>query len=292
MALCFLPYLFLRHQEMLRHDLDYSKFTHRAEHLILGVSRAKVGLVPEVLWEELQLNGDALNFAFTGLVSPYHNAYVDLAMRKVKPTSGKQDAVFILSVNPGNLSETKKRFRGASPIYDLLLVNASPNPEYLIRNINMTESFLFSLLEAPSEDPPMFIAHTDGWGERTRPSALSDEEIYQKYRVSLGDRGLSEEYLENLRRLARYLRGYGEVVLVRLPVKSGMAEIEDESVPDFNQQLRELAASCGAVYLDYKDSGGAYEFSDPHHLLNTGARSFTLKLSEDLKALGIPGKAD
>ncbi|GEM_PF-3144128 len=288
----FLPYLYLRHYDTMRFDLDYSKFTHKAEHLILGVSRAKVGLVPEVLKEELQLDGEVLNFAFTGLVSPYEERYVKLAMRKVKKAGKNQSGLFILSVNPGNLTKNTKKNRNPPPIYKLFLVNVSPNPDYLFRNINRTEPFLFSLLAAPPEETPMFVAHTDGWGERTRSSAIPDEEIYKKYSASIGDRGLSREYLENLCRLTRYLKDYGEIVLIRMPVKSGMAKIEDESVPDFNQQLSELAASCGAVYLNYLDSGGAYEFSDPHHLLNTGARSFTLKLSEELKTLGIPGEAD
>jgi len=285
-TISFIPYLMLRHESMLKHDLDYSKFTHKAEHLILGVSRAKVGLVPEILKETLGLEGQVLNFAFTGLVSPYEEPYAALARRKVRPNEQGHPALFILSVNTGNLSRSENLIRKPSPIYDLFLVNASPNPDYILRNINMRVPFLSDLLQEP-EERPMFVAHSDGWGERTRESEISDGEIYALYEEKLGDRELSPERLGVLSALTIHLERYGEVVLVRMPVDETMAAMEKRAVPDFDRQLTQFAAAHDAIYLSYARSGAEYTFSDPHHLLNTGARAFTQQLADDLKAMGI-----
>ncbi|MEQ8706290.1 MAG: hypothetical protein RIC19_20320 [Phaeodactylibacter sp.] len=286
-VLCFIPYLMLRHNNMLKHDVDYSKFTHKAEHLILGVSRAKVGLVPEILKETLDLEGQVLNFAFTGLVSPYEEHYAALVRRKVRRNVQGRPALFILSVNTGNLGWSGNFFQKPPPIYDLLLVNTSPNPDYILRNINSRTSFLFSWLQEPDKQP-MFVAHRDGWVERTRESEVPDEKIYGQYAEKFRSLELSSECLQVLSALTTYLEQYGEVVLVRLPVDETMAAMEEKAIPGFDEQLTAFAAAHDAIYLNYLRSGADYVFSDPHHLLNTGARAFTRQLADDLHAMGIP----
>lgn len=287
--ICFGPYLFLRHQNMLEKDIDYSKFTHKADHLILGVSRAKVGIVPAVLKDRLNLDGEVLNFAFTGLVSPYHQDYYELAKRKVRKDQ-VQGSLFILSVNPGNLGSGQDFLSRSAPIYDLYLVNSFPNPEYILKNINMQNPFMFDLLQPSPKEKPMFVAHPDGWGERTRDSEIPDSSIYNTYQRSLASREYDKDRIEILSKLIQFLKEYGNVVLVRMPVDRKMAEMEGMAFPDFDNKLSALAQRYNAHYLNYpKHAIPDLEFSDPHHLLNTGAKRFTEQLANDIQALNLPG---
>lgn len=287
-VICFVPYLLLQHQELIETDVNYSKFTHKADHLILGVSRAKVGIVPQILQEELSLEGKVLNFAFTGLVSPYHKDYFKLVKRKINRTGRQQPSLFILSVNTGNLGERRPFFGGTHPIYDLYFVNADPNPEYILRNINVDEPLLLKKpLREEQAGLPMFVPHEDGWNERTRKSSIPSAEIYKKFKSRGENRGLSNERLKVLSELMSYLSDFGQVVLVRLPVNRIMESIEAKAVPDFDAQMEAFAASHDATYLNYVSKRAGYAFSDPHHLLNKGARAFTHQLAADLKQLDL-----
>lgn len=283
---CIAPYVYLRHLQTIRNDVDYTKFTHRAKHLVLGVSRAKVGIVPQIVKKELGLEGQMLNLAFTTPESPYSPNYFKLVRRKLSRTSN-HSGLFLLSVNPGNLGQSSYGGQADQPIYDLHIVNMNPNVEYLFRNINMDQSLLFDLIN-PSPDSLMaFRPHPDGWGERMRRSDIPDEEVIQKLSRMLTRRTFSQERLQVLRELIGYLQDYGDVVLVRLPVAPQVYDLEQRWNTDFDQIMEAYALEEGVFYLNYVDWGTAYEFSDPQHLLNTGAQAFSKDLAADLKALGL-----
>jgi len=268
-------------------DVDYSKFTHKAEHLILGVSRAKVGVVPSILEEALNLEGRILNFAFTTPESPYSEAYFNLVRRKLSRDNG-HSGLFVLSVNPGNIGQSPHATgEPVSPIYDLHIVNMCPNLEYIARNINMDQSFLFDLFKPQPDSLMAFRPSPDGWGERQLRSSVSDEAVIQKLSGMFNRRIFSEQRRQILTALIAYLRSYGNVVLVRLPVDTRVYALEQKGTTEFDQIMEAYALEDGVFYLNYIDRGDEYDFSDPQHLLNTGAQAFTKDFAADLKALEL-----
>lgn len=285
-VICLVPYVYLRHKEMMRYDIDYSKFTHRAEHLVLGVSRAKVGVVPQIVKKTLGLEGQVLNLAFTTPESPYTRDYFKLVRRKLSRTTNNS-GLFLLSVNPGNLGQSPFGGQAGQAIYDLHIVNMNPNVEYLFRNINMDQSLLFDLINPHPDSLIAFRPHPDGWGERLKRSDTPEAEVIQKLSEMLTRRTFSKERQQVLRELITYLKKYGDVVLVRLPVAPEVYAMERIWNTDFDPTMEKYALEDGVFYLNYIDRGDAYEFSDPQHLLNTGAQAFSKDLAADLKALGL-----
>ncbi|NBC06731.1 MAG: hypothetical protein GVY26_06010, partial [Bacteroidetes bacterium] len=97
-----IPYYMYLHKLITENDAFYWKSTYASSTLILGASRANQGISPDALEKELGLEYSALNFAFTGIHSPYGAAYNELIKRKID--YDRTPGLFILSVHPGNVA--------------------------------------------------------------------------------------------------------------------------------------------------------------------------------------------
>lgn len=282
------PYYFLLLEQTQRYDPFYHKATYHSPYLVLGASRAQKGISPAILQEELQLPGKALNFAFTAVESPYGAPYLDLVKRKLGQPD--QPGLFILSVHPATLMDyelARGRREEDFRFYDLYMLNRDPNPEYVLRNVNNTRSLLPLLLYGPDRRRRFDTIHDDGWVERNPPDSLRPTSLDQlpANRLAPVPSPKREKWLK---KTVEYLSQHGKVVLVRLPTRRAIREKEDEALPHFEELMTTIASETGAVYWNYADLTESLSYADNfHHLDGTGARAFTRRLAQDLKAQKI-----
>jgi hypothetical protein len=282
-----IPYFMYLSKLITENDTFYWKSTYASPNLILGASRANQGISPDVLEAELQLEQPALNFAFTGIHSPYGEAYYKMIQRKID--YDHTPGLFILSVHPGNLADYKggggqreNDFR----FYDLWCVNCEPNVEYILRNVSGKQSLLPVIITKIKPKRAFDIIHHNGWIERTTPPEMRLNDIdelkamqYDPYRSAS-----REAFLE---KAVEYLVSYGKVVLVRMPVSKQAKEREDIFFDQqFDSLMQSIASRHGAHYLDYSVQGPEYEYNDGiHHLDGPSAERFSKQLARDIKNL-------
>lgn len=281
-----LPYLFVLYQWIKKYDYDYCKAAYAANSLIVGDSRTRRGIAPEIMREELGLEGKVLNLAFNGVSSPYGEHYYRLIKKKI--ARGSQNGLFIVAVNPASIMN----YMGESPshpregdfrFYKLLFVNLDPNIEYIIRNVSADRSLATELLNQKNRKRHKDIYHPDGWVERKPSRKKYDKKIDQlKATQRRPVRSPSrEEYLD---KTVAHLQQSGEVVLVRLPIAEEMLAEENKAFPEFSSLIEALAQKYAVPYFDFSKDGAEYEFYDSfHHLDGPSARAFSVKLAERIK---------
>lgn len=271
-------------------DAFYWKSTYAAPSLILGGSRALKGIAPQVVASELGLEEKSvLNFAFTGIHSPYGERYFNLIKRKIE--SDKNQSIFILSVLPMSIMDIKdqsKKREAEFKFYDLWGVNSSPNFEYVIRNPRSRISVLEKLYNEKEKDERVkpalqSIVHENGWvetkllRERKNKTGRSIDKLIKWEMTN------SKEREEWLKKTVNYLSQFGEVYLVRLPISSIMLEKERALFPHFNNFIQEIAVGPNIHYLNFSEYTG-YQFIDTHHHLSgKSAREFTLHLAKAIQ---------
>ncbi|RMF02070.1 MAG: hypothetical protein D6772_03980 [Bacteroidetes bacterium] len=282
-----IPYYLLLKAKIEQHDPLYYKATYHSPYLVIGASRAQKGIAPQVLEEELSLNAKALNFAFNGITSPYGKPYFELIKRKL----GKIDTkgLFILSVNPLTVMDYelgRGRREEDFRFYDLYLLNSKPNPEYILRNIGNQRCLMALLLSAGQKARKYDVLHDNGWVERNPPPHRRPQTLAE---LSPGQlKPLPSPNRERwLRRTVQYLQQYGQVVLVRMPTKDLVRQEEARVLPHFQTFLQQLARDAQIPYFDYASLADSLTYLDNfHHLDGPGARAFTKRLAQDIKAAG------
>lgn len=289
-ALVGLPYLGAKIFYVTNYDVNYYKAGKKANHLVLGLSRAKRGISPAILKEELKLNGQMLNFAFNNMESPYGEAYFQAIQKKVIET--EKNGLFILSVCPGAIMDLNQvngstGFREESFFfYNLWCQNCSPNVEYVLRSPVKNESlfqFLHSQLTVAlgsKRANTHEMIHADGWAE------LDPKMRYKRSKPLILKRTFSfsssrEKYLSET---ITFLQKQGTVVLVRLPVGKTFLEYEKTLYPSFDAVMTDLAAQHKVSYLNYVEADLGRSYHDGHHLFSDDARVISFRLAEDLKS--------
>ncbi|MCB0465507.1 MAG: hypothetical protein KDC78_07505 [Aequorivita sp.] len=255
-------------------DPFYSRTTTpKQASLILGTSKAAQGLMPEVLNPYLET--DIYNFSFTVAHSPFGPAYLSAIEKKLKPET--KDGVFIITVDPWSISSDgkdpnneaefgeSKSFMGIAKSF-----SSKPNISYLLNSYddNYIKILLnFSLMEV----------HNDGWLEVFPPmdsasvkNRITENILEQK--VKLESYQFSQTRFEYLKKTIETLKKCGKVYLVRLPVYTEIAEIEDELIPDFNSKIKDLANAEELPYLNLMNSDTKFTFTDGIHLYKDSAK--------------------
>lgn len=279
-----IPYYLYLHKLITEHDSFYWKSTYTSPTLIIGASRANQGIAPQVLDEKLGRPGRALNFAFTGMHTPYGQPYLELVKRKIDHSQGP--GLFILSVHPANIASYKggnDRREMDFRFYDLWMVNADPNPEYILRNVSGKQSLLPVIITNIKPKRDFDIIHRNGWIERTTPPELRINDI-DELKAMQYEPMLSPKREAALKETVAYLAQHGQVVLLRMPIIAELAEHENDFFyRDFSAYMQEIADAHGACFLDYSPEGAAYEYNDGiHHLDGPSALRFTERLAEDI----------
>lgn len=256
-------------------DPFYVRFTTpKQQNMILGTSRAAQGLQPEVF--EKILKKEINNFAFTIAHSPFGEVYFESVKRK---HNKKNDGLFIIAVDPWSISSWCSSPNDLSQFRENKLclnktriVDMNPNVFYILDNLSgKYKDILFN------KNPYMFL-HNDGWLEI---SNIKMDSISVADRVSskietyryehLPKTNFSSTRLQYLIKTVCYLKEYGDVYLVRLPIHEKMMEIEKELMPDFDSKIKE-AIDLSDGYLDMTPQNSLFNYTDGNHLYKDSGR--------------------
>lgn len=268
-------------------DPYYLKFvTPRQNAMIIGISRAEIGLRPDVLNPALQASYPGLhlyNFAFDLNISPFGKVYLDAIKRKLDMNS--RTGVFIVTADPWSLAADKQNpgdtaaFReNKGCLAKLSWINMNPNFPYLAKCYTGSyTSILTKRIKERRGIPATSFLHNDGWVELTYP--MDSASIARRVRTNL--RTYAKTYLPNdtlsdirLRYLEEticLLKEHGDVYLVQLPVSSSLAAVNDQFCPAFNAMMDSLARRQRVPFFNLTGSNAQYTYVDGSHLSKESA---------------------
>ncbi|QQS30397.1 MAG: hypothetical protein IPM47_05465 [Sphingobacteriales bacterium] len=267
-------------------DPFYVRFTTpKQKNLIIGTSRAAQGLQPEIF--NKILNANIYNYAFSVTHSPFGKVYYESILKK---HNKEKNGIFIITVDPWSISSWCKdpndlnQFReNELCLNNTRYVNLYPNLEYLYKNLN---GKYIDIILPPSKN--MFL-HNNGWLEVSgipMDSASVNQRILDKiatYRTEyLPKTKFSQVRLDYLLQTVKYLKNYGKVFLVRLPVHRDMLEIEDKIMPDFNNVI-EKAIALSDDYLDLTTKNDDFIYTDGNHLYKSSGKEVSELIANWIK---------
>lgn len=267
-------------------DAFYLRFTEPKQNsLVIGTSRAAQGVIPSILNHELN-RSDIFNFSFTIAHSPYGPVYLKSIKKKLNNNS--KDGIFILAIDPWSISANKKHPNDPTRFIEnnkflktINLVNSKPNIEYLLTNYNQSYINLFKT------NNKMFL-HKDGWLEVTpkmtdRVNKLRIRERIGFYRDSLlPNYGFSKIRYKYVLETISFLKQYGEVYLIRLPIHPEMMKIESQLMPDFNVKIKE-AVNISTDYYDMTFLNKELNYTDGNHLYKDSGKIVSKLIADRIK---------
>lgn len=257
----------------------------KKSNLILGTSKSAQGIQPEAL--KAILNKDFYNYSFAIFASPYGEVYLKSIKNKLDTSSF--DNSFILSIDVWSLCSLTEdpndslHFReNSSFLSGIKNVNSSPNFKYLI---NYFESSYYNL--AVNTSPALL--HKDGWLE----VSLSDDSLsiqnrtaftIKDYNESIKNYKYSSLRLKSLLSTIDYLKKYGSVYLVKLPIHPKLSEMESELLPDFDFVIQPAIEKSDG-YLDMTIYNEGFNYTDGVHLDKKGGREVSTIIANWIKNL-------
>jgi hypothetical protein len=272
-------------------DYFYEKFTTPKSHsFILGDSRSLQGIQPEIInnyFKESDLELEVLNYSFTLKQIAYGAPYLESIKRKIDKTT--KNGLFIISVHPFTLSSRNKNneedngifFEADMPPHNMKFVNTSPNYEYLIRNFDF---FHFRGVFRQSSK-----THKDGWLEETNlPKDTILLNTWKSNQIKLyGDFSKewmpSETRIKYLIKTVVFLKKYGEVVIVRLPVDREIQMIENKYWNEFNNDLGNIANTSKAQYINFNTAQNQFKTYDGIHIDKFSGVEYTKALCDSIR---------
>lgn len=266
-------------------DPFYLRFTSAKQtSLILGTSRAAQGVNPEILNNVLG-RSDVYNFAFTNAHSPYGSIYLNSIKRKLNINSNS--GIFILTIDPWSISS---KYINESRVEELResnlcvsttsFVNLKPNIPYLLKNYRKPLYTLINQKKSP------VLLHKNGWLEVSVKidSSLFSERILSKtnaYRTNqLPNYSFSEKRFSDFIDTIEYLKNYGNIYLVRLPVHPLMLNIDNELMPEFNKKINDLSKRFKLPYFDMTTLDESFTYIDGVHLYKESGKHVTKKIGK------------
>ena len=270
-------------------DYFYEKFTTpKAKSLILGDSRSMQGIQPTVINNDL-LNQyfelPILNYSFTIAQISYGPLYLESIKKKLDSTS--KNGLFIVTVNPWILSKREKDneqrgvyFEEGMPPHNMNFVNMDPNFEYFFKNFNY---FHFkSIIRRTSK------MHKDGWLEESNlPKDSVMLNVWKKKQIDLYT-NWSKVWKKSVYRLTslmetiNYLKGFGTVTLIRMPIDKHLLQIEENFWNNFDKDILNLAKKTNVKYINFSKDN-IYETYDGNHLDKYGGITFTKNLCDSIR---------
>jgi hypothetical protein len=269
-------------------DPFYLRFTSgKQTSMIIGTSRSAQGILPTVINKDLN-RSDMYNFSFTLLHSPFGESYLQLIEKKLDKNT--KSGLFIIAVDPWSISSEfkgeielipeKETFTGK-----LQFVNLNPNIFYLL---NFYDGNLLKIM-LPKRHKNTFL-HKDGSLEVTIPmdNKSIDERVSSKAKEYVFNQNrykLSEYRMYHLEKTIKFLKNYGKVVLVRIPIHPKIYEIEMSYCSHFNFLIDKIATENKVNYIDYTHLNDSLEYTDGNHLSRKSAILFTRRITDSLKII-------
>ncbi|MGD1844954.1 MAG: hypothetical protein ACFB10_06125 [Salibacteraceae bacterium] len=260
--------------------------TPTQKSLILGTSRAAQGLQPRVFKEEL--NQEIFNFAFTVSHSPFGKVYYEAIQKK---HLREEEGLFVIAVDPWSLVSWCEDPNAVEDFRENILclhrtrnVTAHPNWHYLYDNFSGKLKDLVPYLNRDG----MYL-HPDGWLEIDIPMdsasvALRTKKKLTVYRnENLPKVKFSTLRLSYLEKTIEYLKPFGPVYLVRLPVCREFTVMEEELMPDFDLKIK-AAITASNGYLNLSEQGDDYQYTDGNHLHKDSGMRVSKLIAQWIKA--------
>ncbi|MDO5971136.1 hypothetical protein Q4Q35_15110 [Flavivirga aquimarina] len=275
-------------------DPHYNKFTQEAGSLILGLSRANVGISPFVIEEELKKYGffdkPLVNFAFNE--AHFGEVYYNVIKKKIKTNNG----IFIISISPGNFTAPSGLNDEKVFEYDERLtlgkvdnVTSSPNYNYIM---NAYGAPLYNGLHNLDQWNHR-ISHQNGWNEiklKNNHNIITDKDIehWKSLTVKFYNEKIKLEQLSTYRynyfiKTIEYLKTKGKVFLTRMPSHTDLLKFENEHWGRFDFEMDSIANLHDIPYLNYSKQSNNYKTYDGSHLESESAKRFTKRLATDIK---------
>jgi hypothetical protein len=273
-------------------DPYYLRFTSpKQKSLILGSSRSAQCLQPEIINNQLKLDGDdkIFNFSFTNSTSPYGEIYLNAVKKKLDTnTTG---GIFILTVDPWSVSsiskdpENNKEFReNKNVLATTNIFDGKPNFDYLKNSFHKGYLGLFF---NPARLTRVTYLHKDGWLEISveKDSLEFDKKSkagVKTYYKNLKTFNLSKFRLAYLEKTIVFLKEYGDVYLVRLPIYKKFQELEQEFLPEFDSLMMDLSSRNKTDYINFFNHKNNYLFLDGHHIWKESGAEVSLLLAKEI----------
>ena len=281
-------------------DDFYLKFSSpKQSSLILGTSRAKQGIIPSVLSSSIEnSNLSFFNFSFTLKSSPFGLVYYNAIKQKIDLES--KDGCFIVTVDPWSISEkisdVNRTTDSLSVLFGISDFTSKPNFKYLFKQFpHGWGRILLNRIEKPilksysgqlnsSMTGSFSVLNNDGWLDvyTSLDSGFvkrKEAEMFEMYRNNAIYLTGSESRIEYLDTIIEFLSNHGDVYVVRLPVHKKMLSIEQQYMPDFNDQISN-AIFKSEGYLDFSTLDNEYHYTDGNHLTKTSAKKVTQNIGE------------
>jgi hypothetical protein len=258
------------------------KFNEPCGSMITGSSRALLSMSPDEIDPTGFFQKPFLNFAFTQRTSPYGEVYYHAISHKL--FSGTKNGIFLLEVNPLAIYTASDSFAESGLILGRMhFFNLNPNPEYVLLN---SEHALYQLYLKPPAANNNVVYHSSGWNENTidADTSLRSKKIAEQYTAheKLFKEWENPAYrLHWLERTIQLMKAQGNVILVRVPVRPEMRELERKYYPGFDELMDSIAERNKAKYWNYLDDEG-YDFYDIHHMTGPSAKRFSSELNRRL----------
>jgi hypothetical protein len=265
-------------------DAYYIRFTTpKQSSLILGTSRAAHCIQPSVINTILGRN-DLFNYSFTIGHSPYGPTYLKSIERKINQNT--KDGIFIVTVDPWSVSSRCKNPNDTTSFRELRnslnkvnYVNIKPNFEYFLKAYDQP------LINIIINKNKMVFLHDDGWLEvnAKRDSIKFAKNIESKIKKYKQDNSpyysFSSVRYQYLIETIDYLKQYGSVYIVRLPVHPLMMDLDNELIPDFSNMIHEISTLKGIPFLDLTTQNSNYLYTDGNHLYKESGQVVTREIA-------------
>jgi len=278
-------------------DNFYIKFTtEKANSMIIGTSRSAQGIMPSIINDRICNDNNAIiNHSFAIGPSSFGPNYYKEIIGKLKENTS--NGIYILSVDPWSLAtestnvndDSLKFFEIERKLFVGNLSSSSENPnfDYLYNYWNNRFLPFGNGFKHLINYEGLLVPHPDGWLEVniTMDSILLNNRINrstEEYRAR--NMYLSQTRLNYFEKIIKYLKPKGKIFFVRLPVSAGMAEIEHEYFPEFNEAIIELAERHQIPYFNFIGESGKHQTIDTHHLHRIESVKITHRICDSISS--------
>jgi hypothetical protein len=260
-------------------DTNYLRFTPIANSgLIIGTSRAAQAICPD----DITIHPNLFNACFSMNASPYGPIYSDYIKKIIDTTQLEQ--LFILSVDPWALSSNfdsivgSEKFTEENWMVSKTKYIMYPNFEFIIDQYGYGWGKI--ILEHYRPTSGMFL-HNNGW--------LEVDRIYNEQKANQRRAGKLKNYSKELKAnrqpsiqrlsafidLVKWLKNFGNIVIVRIPVHPEFYELEYRFWPSFNTVIDSVCQAQNIHYWHPDHLNTELPFNDGHHMNRSGSHRFS-----------------
>lgn len=261
-------------------DVNYSKYLSKHKSLVIGTSRSNFAIDPSAFSEKY----DLFNFAFTAATSPYGKVYYEAIKNKITKENG---AIFLIDIDPYGLSlhKTKPIFtEDKNSLSRQFTINSNPNYEYIFKNLTPLYNRIFP------ETKSNKIKHSNGFTQlgdnlsKERRIEVRNMKINEYTQSSLAD-SISLERIYYFEKTIEYLKQYGNVYLISVPISPEIFVIQEKYWPQKHQYVESLKNKYDVQYINLQIDFPNPKTIDYVHLELEEAQKVSTFLSKKIDSL-------